>query len=231
MNQGWIMLHRSLLDNGMLKNHKLFPMWVYLLLRAAHKAHPVNLKVRRGDGTANCKIYLKAGQVITGRKAIAKELGLKEGIVRTLLKQLTKAGSITIEATKNYSIVSITNWEKYQRTEKSVTINEPSTDQHLTTYNNGNNEKNETNNTPSSNTDDFSSFVSILKRNLEEFGFSFTEEGLKKRLKKSWEEDGEPLLMAAFQVVISVLEEDKKLDDPIAYGLGVLRNKISENST
>jgi predicted transcriptional regulator len=231
MNQGWIKLYRSLLENGWLKNHELLPLWVYLLLRASHKAHSVNLKVKRGEGFANCKIYLKAGQVITGRKAIAKDLGLSETTVRTLLKQLEKAGSISIDATKSFSTISIANWEEYQHAENSVTINEPSTDQHLTTYNNVNNEKNKTNNTPSSNTDDLSSFVSILKRNLDEFGYSFTEEDLKKRLKKSWEQGWEGLLVAAFDIVLSVLEEGKKLDDPISYGLGILKNKLSENST
>jgi len=104
--EGWIKLHRQLLTNGWLKNHKLLAFWIYCLLKATHE--PV--KVIWGFQ----EVHLDPGQFIFGRHKAAKETGLSEREIRTCLDSLSKAGNLTSKATNRFSILSVVNWDTYQ---------------------------------------------------------------------------------------------------------------------
>ena len=69
MNNGYIKLHRKILDNPIvMKDAEYFAVWIYLLLNATHKDMPAIFK---GE-----KIILKPGQLIVGCKSIGNELGI-----------------------------------------------------------------------------------------------------------------------------------------------------------
>lgn len=133
-SQGWVCVHRQLLDNPIFKNDKLFRVFMYCLLKASHSKHDQLV----GDSIVN----VNPGQFVTGRKAISSSTGLTEQNVRTALVKLEKLSILTIKPTNKYSVVSITNWDKYQQINQQVTSKQPASNQQVTTNNNGNNENN-----------------------------------------------------------------------------------------
>jgi biotin operon repressor len=60
------------------------------------------------------EVRLKSGQFVFGRKRAAAETGLSEQTVRTCLDCLRKMGSLNIESTNNFSILTIEKWDLYQ---------------------------------------------------------------------------------------------------------------------
>jgi len=106
MNRGYIRTWRKVLDSGWLKNHKLWAFWSYCLLKASHKEYDaiVGLQV----------VHLMPGQFIFGRKKAAKETGLTEQEIRTIIAFLVKAGNLTIKSTNKFSVITIVNWSIYQ---------------------------------------------------------------------------------------------------------------------
>jgi predicted transcriptional regulator len=72
------------------------------------------------------KIPIKRGDVITGRKALAKRTNLSEQTVRTALSKLTKKGVISKTSTNRFSIITIKNYDEYtlQKNEKSEPKND-----------------------------------------------------------------------------------------------------------
>jgi hypothetical protein len=110
--EGWIKLHRSLLDNGWLKNPELYTFWNYCLLRASHKEHKQMVGFKQ--------VTLLPGQFVFGRKKAAEVLNTTESKIRTNIKNLTKLKSITIESTNAFSIITVTNWHRYQSSDNEV---------------------------------------------------------------------------------------------------------------
>jgi len=74
-------------------------------------------------------VKLNAGELATGRDAIAKHTGLTSQNVRTSLKKLESLGILTSKPTNKYSIISITNWDSYQQTNQQVTSSQPASNQ------------------------------------------------------------------------------------------------------
>jgi hypothetical protein len=106
MMEGWIKLHRQLIERGWLKNPKLLTFWIYCLLKATHQ--PVKAKVGYQE------VDLEAGQFIFGLRKASDESFLSVRTIRTCLDFLRKAGNLTIKTTNRFSIISIINWELYQ---------------------------------------------------------------------------------------------------------------------
>lgn len=144
MSQGWICVHRQLVDNPIFKNDKLFRVFMYCILKASHTDHEQLV----GDSV----VSVKRGQLVTGRKALSSATGLSEQNIRTAVLKLEKMGILTSNPTNKFSIISIVNWDKYQQTNQQVTSNQPASNQQVTTNNNdnnGNNENNDDGKTPS----------------------------------------------------------------------------------
>lgn len=115
-NNGWIKLHRKLLDNPVvMKDSDHLAVWIYLLLNASHTEYPVLFGGK--------KISLKAGQLITGRKSIASTLGISESKVRRILDLFEIDQQIDRQRTNKNSLVSILNWDKYQIFDQQATTN------------------------------------------------------------------------------------------------------------
>lgn len=135
MAQGWVCVHRKLLDNPIFKNDKLFRVFMFCLLRAQHTA---------GDQlVGDSVVYLDKGQLATGRISISEQTGLSQQNVRTAISKLEKLGILTIKPTTKYSVITMVNWNQYQQTNQQVTNKQPTSNQQVTTSNNVNNEDNE----------------------------------------------------------------------------------------
>lgn len=136
-SEGWIKLHRSLLEWEWYDDINVCRLFTHLLLTANHA--PGKWK----------GLNISAGQTVTGRKALSAETKLSEMQIRTALSKLKKTNEITIKTTKHFSIISITNWEKWQQgnqlDNQQVTNKQPTDNQQVTTNNKNNNGKNDKN--------------------------------------------------------------------------------------
>ena len=123
MNQGWVKLYRSGLDNELFKNSTTWHVWTYCLLKATHKP----TKVLIGGKS----ILLQPGQFIFGRKKASEETKLTERKIRTSLEHLKNTQNLTITSTNKYSIITIINWDSYQ---SDTSNTDQKTDQLPTSY-------------------------------------------------------------------------------------------------
>jgi hypothetical protein len=80
---------------------------------------------------------ISEGQTPIGRKELGESLGLGEQQIRTALNKLKSTNDITIKVYNKFSLITIVNWIEYQSTnqqdDKSITSNQPTTNQQLTT--------------------------------------------------------------------------------------------------
>jgi hypothetical protein len=139
---GYIKLYRSVLSWEWFDDANTLKMFVYLLLNARHD-----------EGRWQGK-EVHAGQLITGRMALAKNLKMSERSVRTCLERLKSTNEVTIKTTNKYSIITVVNWGKYQVYEdandqqndqpadQQATSKRPASDQQTTTNKKGKNVKN-----------------------------------------------------------------------------------------
>lgn len=111
--QGWIKIHRKVLENPVvMKDTEHFSIWMYLLLNATHKEYPVIFKGK--------KIILLPGQLITGSISIGKALKINESKVRRVLNNLKNDGQIDRQTSNKNSLITILNWELYQRCDGQI---------------------------------------------------------------------------------------------------------------
>ena len=129
MNQGWIKLHRGLLDWEWYDDVNTKVLFLHLLLKANHKA-----KKYRGK-------TIEVGQLMTGRKLLSHETGLTEQQIRTSLNRLKSTNEITIESNAQGTIIQIVKYREYQVLTNEITNEQPTSNQRVTTNKNDNNEK------------------------------------------------------------------------------------------
>lgn len=136
---GWVKLHRKMLDNPVImKDAEHLAVWTYLLLNATHEDYPALFKGK--------KIVLEPGQLITGRKLIASALAVNESKVRRILDAFEIDQQIDRQRSNQNTLISLKNWEKYQifdqQSDQLPTNDRPTTDQRPTTNKNIKNNKN-----------------------------------------------------------------------------------------
>ena len=120
---GYIWLYRQMKDWEWYTDVNTFKLFLHLLLS-------VNRGPKKHRG-----IQLKAGDILTGRIKLASEAGLSERNVRTALKHLKQTDDVSVKTYSNFSVISITNWKKYQAGDQRVTSKRPAGDQRVTTNN------------------------------------------------------------------------------------------------
>ena len=131
MQQGWIKIHRQLLEWEWYDDNNTKIVFLHLLLKANHK--PKNY---RG-------LELKAGTILTGRKLLGLETKLTVRQIRTSLTKLKSTNEITIKTSSQGSVIEIVNYSKYQLATNETTNERPTSDQQTTTNKNVKNVKNE----------------------------------------------------------------------------------------
>lgn len=121
MHRGFIKLYRKNNEWEWKDKPLTLALFVHLLTNA-------NFKKTKYRG-----INIFAGQLRTGRKILSRATGLSEQQIRTALSHLKSTNDITIKSTKEYSIISITNWELYQGGNQQNPNEQPSSNQAPTT--------------------------------------------------------------------------------------------------
>jgi hypothetical protein len=169
--QGWISSHRKILENPIVcKDTDHYAVWGYLLHNATHKEFDVLFKGK--------KITLKPGQLITGRKTIARFWNISESKVQRILKTFETEQQIEQQTTNKNRLITILNWELYQKTEQQIeqqVNNERTTsEQQVNTNNNINNINNE-NNVSNNNISKGDSYDESLALDINKFIFSLRD--------------------------------------------------------
>lgn len=103
---GWIKVPRALLHEPYFQLAEKLQVYLYLYLKASHKA--------RFQRVGQSVVALEAGQLVTGRRAIALDTGLSESAVRGALSSLEGFDAIRREALSNCSRISICAWAEEQ---------------------------------------------------------------------------------------------------------------------
>ncbi len=118
MNQGWIKLHRELLDK---------PIW--LLSSAQQKVVLITLMAMANHADKKWewrgKPYIcKPGQMITSLESIQKRCGkgLSRQNIRTALKRFETYGFLTRQLSSQNQLITICDWDTYQRAEDDTNI-------------------------------------------------------------------------------------------------------------
>jgi len=127
--QGWIKIHRQLLDWEWYDDINVTRLFLHILLKANHK--PKNYK---GE-------IVKVGEHLTSRDILAKETGLTVRQVRTALTKLKMTSELTIKSSSQGTKIQVVNYEKYQVVTSDMTTKRPASDQQATSNKNEKNEK------------------------------------------------------------------------------------------
>jgi len=212
--QGWIKLHRKLLENPIWEDPHYLKLWIYCLMKATHKEREVIL--------GNQIIILQPGEFITGRKALSEDLNkgtkpklkLNESTWWRYLNNLGKLQMLNIKKTNKYSVVTILNWNEYQENEQQMNNKRTSDEQQMNTNKNVKNVKNISS---SNNSDaDFAEIMKFYRENLQK---GISESLYNYELIQQWfDEWGKDLLLAAMK--LSAQREAKGT----AFIEGVLKN-------
>lgn len=135
---GFIKLHRKILEWEWYDDENTFKLFLHLILIANHKDKKYRGKI------------IKKGQIMTGREKLAESTNLTVQQIRTSLKKLESTNEITIEASRKGTIITITNWSAYQgdnqQTNQQVTNNQPTSNQQVTTNKKDKKDKKDKNN-------------------------------------------------------------------------------------
>lgn len=102
---GWIKLHRSLLEWEWFTDSNTLHVFIYLLLKA-------NIKPLKYKG-----FVVPVGSLVVSVREVGEVLGLSYKVVRTAFIRLTKGEQIETKATNKFTIVTICNYESYQLAE------------------------------------------------------------------------------------------------------------------
>lgn len=105
MCNGWIKLHRKILDWEWFSCSSTFHLFVYLLIKA-------NTEDKQWRG-----IVIKRGQLVTSIANICKDTHLTTQQARTSLNRLKSTNEITIKTTNRFTLVTICKYESYQHYE------------------------------------------------------------------------------------------------------------------
>lgn len=120
MDEGWIKIHRKLADWGWYKAPNMVHLFVHLLLHANYReSEYFGHKIQRG-------------QVVIGIHSIAEKTGISVQSIRTCLTRLKSTNEITIKTTNKFSIITICNYDEYQRDERDDKPSDQQADQQTT---------------------------------------------------------------------------------------------------
>ena len=139
--QGYIKLHRSILDNTIFKCKPFSKgqAWITLLLLTNHKEGYINVK--NGE-----LIKIERGECGYSVLALADLFGWSRGKVKRFLELLKSEKMIHQKTIANRTIISIINYDNYQNDTVNSTVNS-TVNGHLTVHQTGinNNDKNDNN--------------------------------------------------------------------------------------
>ena len=107
--EGWVKLHRKLLESPIFQNEKLYKIFSWCLLKASYTEHTELIGLQ--------KVSLSPGQFVYGRHMAAKELKIKESTLHKYMMWLKNEEILNIQSNNKFSVVTVVNWDLYQTDE------------------------------------------------------------------------------------------------------------------
>ena len=117
LESGWVKLHRKITQWEWYDDIPTKVLFIHLLLT-------VSIKEDDWHG-----IHIPRGARVTSRSTLVKETKLTEQQVRTALNHLKSTNEITIQSTRQYTLISVVNYDLYQSNQPT---NQPTANQPLT---------------------------------------------------------------------------------------------------
>ncbi len=102
MSNGWISLHRKLLDWEWYDDPNTMRLFIHCLLRA-------NFEATKWRG-----IDIERGQFITSYSSLASELKLSPKQIRVALDKLKRTGEVASQSNSQHTVITVKNYLKYQ---------------------------------------------------------------------------------------------------------------------
>lgn len=112
MDDGYILIHRKIINWQWYKDENTMRLFIDLLLDANYE-----------DSKAGFEV-IKRGQCLTSLKRMHERTGLTYQQIRTSLDKLKKSQEINKQVTNRYTIITIKNYDDYQKLNKQVTNNQ-----------------------------------------------------------------------------------------------------------
>lgn len=104
--EGWIKLHRKILESPIFSSEKGLKVWIWCLLKASHQGNEFYLGLN--------KIEVGEGQFVFGRDSASTDLKMSPSTVWNWMRLLRKDSYLNIKTTNKYSVITICNWKQYQ---------------------------------------------------------------------------------------------------------------------
>lgn len=102
---GWVKIHRRILQWEWYGDTNTFRVFIHLLLSANHKK-------KRWKG-----IIIQRGQLVTSVAKLSVKLNLSSKQIRTAIKHLKETNEVATKATNKYTLITLLNYSKFQNTE------------------------------------------------------------------------------------------------------------------
>ena len=124
--EGWIKLHRSLLEWEWYSDPNVSRLFIHILLKA-------NFKDKNWQG-----ITVERGSFITSTEVLSNETGLSIQQVRTALKKLESTGEIMIKRTNKFTLIKVAKYSVFQELDNNE---QQSNNEQITNEQQSNNEQ------------------------------------------------------------------------------------------
>lgn len=108
MSDGWVKLHRQMLNWEWYDDTNTKCLYLHCLLRANHSD-------TQWRGTE-----IKRGQFITSLESLSKELGLTVSQIRTSIKKLISTSELASKSQAKSRIITVVNYDQYQGNDKQA---------------------------------------------------------------------------------------------------------------
>ena len=103
---GWILIHRSILKHWVWLSPLHTHRWLYILLNAAYEDRRIEF--------SNKSFILKRGQLLTTYRTLQAHWKTSSDVVSSFLKMLSYNKMIKVETTKDYTLITVVNYNLYQ---------------------------------------------------------------------------------------------------------------------
>jgi len=108
---GYIKLHRSIMDWAFWDNPEAIKLWLWILLNAQKKTFKHYIKAQKKE------ITLEPGQLLASVRHISEQTGLARMKVQRSLKIFKACENIDTKIVNGMNLITVTNWDKYQMCE------------------------------------------------------------------------------------------------------------------
>ncbi len=134
---GFISLHRKILENPISRKPNYFSVWMFILLNANFKDTSLIIK--------NEKVVVKRGSYYGSINKIAQHLGLSRSVVAKIVDYLELDGMLDTDRTSQHTVFKVKNYDEYQDSGHDKNTIRTRREHEPTQINNDNNDNNDNN--------------------------------------------------------------------------------------